>query len=165
MELHIASQKKYPKTSRRKKWSKVIENLVPSVPGDWKFWLYFLSKIFDNTPKFSITWHTFDNLIKTFDYFFLITLTFDHFIFKDLVYIPTLAPYNHLKKMCSATSSADSPAWNVFFHTFYNNSVIFRRPLHSKGCLYISRCLFVCPVIGLDLDKWIFFQNPLYFVY
>ena len=51
----------------------------------------------------------------------------------------------------------------LLYFTFCTNSwrrrvfifCIFRRPIRSMGRLYISRCLFVCPVIWIDLDKWI----------
>ena len=43
-----------------------------------------------------------------------------------------------------------------------NNSVIFRRPIHSMGRLYISRCVCVCPSGHLNrFGPMNFSQNPL----
>ena len=74
--------------------------------------------------------------------------------------------YNLTKKMCSSTLTSPPP-WkssgnphkkNSMDHRISYKSAIFRRPLHSKGSLYISRCVCVCSVCPVI---WIFFQRGL----
>ena len=64
--------------------------------------------------------------------------------------------YNLTKKMCSSTltfppprKSAGNPRKkNSMDHGISYKLAIFRRPLHSKGRLYISRCVCVFCVSG-----------------
>ena len=68
--------------------------------------------------------------------------------------------YNLTKKMCSSTLTSPPPRKsagnprkkNSMDHGISYKSAIFRRPLHSKGRLYISRC--VCSVRPGHLNRF-----------